>query len=168
MHQQNPGPVVLCELYFTENRELAMAIWCHVPSVATRSIAVPNDLSAHDCLQNFYVSNFLRANREEVIAKQHHISEFAGRDGAFLLVLKLGVSRAHGIGFDRFGNREFLFGKPAVGILTIESGAGYRRIKCLHGIERRYFPIGTEGKTNAVIEKSTKCVVATRSVTANA
>ena len=65
-----------------------------------------------------------RIDGKDVVTEQNHVGQLAGRDRALFFFLKFRVGGAHGVGLDGFRNREFLLGKPAVGILAVQASRG--------------------------------------------
>src|SRR5216684_1740283 len=94
----------------------------------SRDGLLENHFSSHDGRKHLYLTNLGGFDREEVVAEQDHVGELAGCDGSFLFVLKFGVGRTHGVGFDRLRYGQLLLGKPAARSLAVQSSASDRSV----------------------------------------
>ncbi len=132
------------------------------------SVQIPHYFPAHDRLQHFHFANLGRINGKNVIAQQHHIRQFARRDRSLFFLLKLSIRRAHGVGLNRFLDREFLLREPTIGILSIQRRAGHRCIDREAGIQWRDVPIRPESQMHTMIQKGAKRIGPAGAVMADA
>src|SRR5450631_3315649 len=86
-------------------------------------VLLPNHFSTHNGFQNGHVGYVDSRNGTNVVAQQNHVGQLAHRDRAFLVFLKFGVRRTHGVSLNRLSNRQLLLREPAVWILAVEGRA---------------------------------------------
>ena len=113
----------------------------------------PDHPSVHDREEDARLVNIRRVDPVEVAVEHDEVGEFAGAERAFGVLGKLGVGRADGVGADGLVQRDFLIGKPAVGMLAVQSLARDRRLEAEHRIERGDGPVRAKGQHRPGVEQ---------------
>src|ERR1700730_9692789 len=125
-------------------------------------------LPTYDCRHDFALADSCRINSEDVLAEQNHVRKLARGDRAFLSFLEFRVCGAQGVRLDGFWHCELLLGKPAIGILAVQSRASHGRINRQHRVKGSNLPIATERQAHAMVQKGAKRISTAGAVMADA
>src|SRR5215813_2463280 len=117
-----------------------------------------DDAPVHNRHHDLHLVDLVRSNFENVLREDHQVGKFTNRDRAFLIFLKLCISRTGGVSTHRLFNRNLLFRYPPLRVLAVQSPSCYGGVNREDWIQRRDGPICSKCQRHAGIEQRTKGV----------